>query len=468
VSLRNASFTKVVLGMSALIGTALLGVALIYLDLSPGIVLVLLVAGIAIPLFVIRPDVGIHLLISMIYVENIIYTTEGTGVKVAGGIILAGWLLSIAVNRRIPLESSPVILLMVALIGWLSVATMFALNSTLATVHVISFVQLGVVMCMFASVVDTPGKVRGVYRAIVLWTTLAAAHGLVLYYLGAQTTTAGLVLNRNVMASYINLAIGCTYILYQMSPGSGERVALLIALPTLLVALALTFSRSGYIALVAVVVLVSYRLAKTKGYVTLGALAAMLVLISVFLPEAFFKRVGTIVPSMQHQEETFGLRVELWKAGINMIRDHPVVGVGPANFTVALGRYGGRLPVIGKRLGAHNAYVGMAAEAGIPGVLLYVLLCVAAIREATLAARGLRLGFPMIGMEAVAVEICVIVLLIAGLTGNVERTKYLYIFFGLAMSLSRMARQQLSAHVANHGAEMTEAEPVELGVEVVR
>jgi O-antigen ligase len=428
--------------MAGLAGVVVLAFALIGLDMSPEIVLAILAAGIAIPFLVLRPHIGVHLFIVTIYVENMVYADRSvTAIKLVGVLILVGWLLSVAVNRRVNLKVGPVIVMMLGFLAWNAVAIVYAFDADLAVTRVLSFIQLGVAMCMVGSVIDSTERVRGVFRVIVLWTTLASVHGMALYFLGLQETSAGVVLNRNAMATYVDIAIVCAYLLYQMSPSAGERVWLLIALPTLFLGLALTFSRTGYITLVVVFLLVSYRLAKTRGYLVLGATAAMLIMISAFLPEAFYKRVESIIPSMRHQEETFGIRVDLWKAGVKMIRDHPMVGVGPGNYSKVLPRYGQGMLLTRHELAAHNSYVGIAAEAGIPALALYLLLCAAAIREARLEARALKRGSEVLGLQAVAVEICLVVMLIAGLSSNFEKQKYLYVFFGIALSLGRLARQ---------------------------
>lgn len=434
------------LALGGLAGVAVLGFALIGLDVSPEIILAILAAGIAIPFLVLRPDVGVHVFIATIYVEHVVYADRSlTGIKLAGAVIFAGWFLSVAVNRRINLKVGPIIMLMLAFIAWNALTIMSAFDADLAVARVLTFLQLGVAMCMVGSVIDSIEKVRGIYRAIVFWTTLAAAHGIALYFLGMRETSAGAILNRNTMATYLNLAIVCAYVLYQMSPSAGERLSLLFALPTLFLGLALTFSRTGYITVVVIFLLVSYRLAKTRAYLVLGATAAMLIMITTFLPEAFYQRVASIIPSMRHQEETFGTRVDLWKAGVKMMRDHPIVGVGPGNYGKVLPRYGQGILLTRHEVAAHSSYVGIAAEAGIPALALYLLLCAAAIRKARLAARELKRGSEILGLQAVAVEICLVVMLMAGLSGNFERQKYLYVFFGIALSLGRLERQS-AAH----------------------
>jgi O-antigen ligase len=283
-----------------------------------------------------------------------------------------------------------------------------------------------------------------VLRTIVVSTTLASIYALGLYYAGVTQVAAGTLLDRNQLAVTTNLAIVCAYILYQMSRSAVERATLLVALPMLFLALALTFSRTGYITFVVVLLLVMYRVAKARGYLILAGSFAMIALISTTLPDTFYQRVSTIVPSIQHQEDTFGLRVLLWKAGLRMIADNPVLGVGPGNFMLAQPRYVhgriySRFP-----LTSHNLFIGVAAETGLVGLALFLFTTVAALREASRPGREWPAGARDLALAGVGVEICIVVILMGGLTGSSETSKHLFMLFGMASSVGRLALARTS------------------------
>ena len=66
-------------------------------------------------------------------------------------------------------------------------------------------------------------------------------------------------------------------------------------------------------------------------------------------------------------------RAALAWVGVLMFLDHPLTGVGPGGFAPSLDRYGAQLPQLFEDLPTpHNAYVQMAAEVGLPGLLAYV------------------------------------------------------------------------------------------------
>ena len=75
-------------------------------------------------------------------------------------------------------------------------------------------------------------------------------------------------------------------------------------------------------------------------------------------------------------------RMAHWQAGWEMFRDYPFLGVGPGNYPAVYEDY--YIPPWKEALGhAHNYYLNMAAEAGVPGLLALLLML-------GLAFRGLR------------------------------------------------------------------------------
>jgi O-antigen ligase len=278
----------------------------------------------------------------------------------------------------------------------------------------------------------------------VISTTLAGIYALALYFEGVTTVAAGTVLDRNQLAVNINIAIVCAYILYQVSHSAAERAALLVALPILFLSLALSFSRGGYITFVVALFLVMYRVAKTRGYVVLAGSLAMIALISTTLPDSFYQRVSSIVPSIEHQEDTFGIRVLLWKAGLRMIADNPVLGVGPGNFMLAQPHYVHGRIYSRFVLTSHNLFIGVAAETGLVGLGLYLFMVVAALREAGRPGRKWSPGARDLELAGVGVEICIVVILMGGLTGSAETSKYLFMLFGMASTVGRLALARTS------------------------
>jgi O-antigen ligase len=445
MSLSQRPRSRVILALAGLTGLALLGFSVIFLNLSPITLLAGLLGGSTVLTLMFRPILGVHLLIILLSVENLFYTSEGlTVMKAAGVIVVAGWLLGVVTSRRLGVRMSALIVGLVLFVGWTAVTMVTAFDSQVALVRVLTFAQLGFVTIMFASVIQDVERLRGVLRTTVISTTLAGIYALALYFEGVTTVAAGTVLDRNQLAVNINIAIVCAYILYQVSHSAAERAALLVALPILFLSLALSFSRGGYITFVVALFLVMYRVAKTRGYVVLAGSLAMIALISTTLPDSFYQRVSSIVPSIEHQEDTFGIRVLLWKAGLRMIADNPVLGVGPGNFMLAQPHYVHGRIYSRFVLTSHNLFIGVAAETGLVGLGLYLFMVVAAFREAGRPGRKWSPGARDLELAGVGVEICIVVILMGGLTGSAETSKYLFMLFGMASTVGRLALARTS------------------------
>jgi O-antigen ligase len=81
------------------------------------------------------------------------------------------------------------------------------------------------------------------------------------------------------------------------------------------------------------------------------------------------------VRSVQLTSDNFAIveRMAHWQAGWYMFLDYPFLGVGPGNYPAAYEDY--YIPPWREPLGhAHNYYLNMAAEAGVPGLLALLLV----------------------------------------------------------------------------------------------
>jgi O-antigen ligase len=110
------------------------------------------------------------------------------------------------------------------------------------------------------------------------------------------------------------------------------------------------------------------------------------------LPESLASRITSVtenfgvfdVRTVDLTSENFAVveRMAHWQAGWGMFVEYPFLGVGPGNYPVAYDEY--YIPPWRDPLGhAHNYYLNMAAEAGVPGLLALLLVL-------GMAFRGLR------------------------------------------------------------------------------
>ena len=177
---------------------------------------------------------------------------------------------------------------------------------------------------------------------------------------------------------------------WQARSWSALYVCLLIAIATAILAagLLVSWSRGAWLGfLVATIVVIIIH----SGRYALPIVAGSIIILLVFwagngMPTAVTsiadRMVGSItyldttnIQSVEITDENFANieRIAHWLAGLEMFGDHPWLGVGAGNYPAAYPIYA--LPRWQDALGhAHNAYINIAAETGIIGLVSYLIL----------------------------------------------------------------------------------------------
>ncbi len=132
-----------------------------------------------------------------------------------------------------------------------------------------------------------------------------------------------------------------------------------------------TFSRGGYIGFSAGCLVVSFLWRRSMiAVVLLGMI--FLYFNQEFLPQAVQERLAMTMQKDQSViygeekeilEQSAAARLAIWEGGFKMILENPFLGLGFATFRFAIPWYAN---TFGLQLDAHNAYLLMAAENGIP------------------------------------------------------------------------------------------------------
>ncbi len=143
----------------------------------------------------------------------------------------------------------------------------------------------------------------------------------------------------------------------------------------LTVALLKTGSRGGFIGfgVVGITFLFSDVWDAGTGKRIFFALFAAVIIFNI-APESLWERFQAILSGSDYNLQPVGNgegsdfgRIEIWKAGVKLFRQHPFLGVGPGQFATALGE------TFGSQYWrtAHNSFVQVAGDLGIPGIVLF-------------------------------------------------------------------------------------------------
>ncbi len=168
-----------------------------------------------------------------------------------------------------------------------------------------------------------------------------------------------------------------------------------LVMPALLAALALTFTRS---AMVGTCVGIGLLLAiKDLRLLLLAPIVAGL--FTAVAPEQITARLYS---TFDPQNETVRDRIAMMRTGVRLVRDYPLMGVGPDMVEAVYADYRDPAAVQESNPHLHNVPIQIAAERGIPALLVWIALIVAVTRGLVHQLRtGAYRSLPAGGLAAV-------------------------------------------------------------------
>lgn len=270
-----------------------------------------------------------------------------------------------------------------ALLAWLAWAAWRTLTADVAYVAHGEGLRIATYATLFLVVVNNlhrQGTAQGLAWFLVGLTTLLCFYGAWQFASGSNTVwglgrsenyvrrASGSYASPNHFAGLIVLLLPvCLAVLIAGRMKPLGRVLLGYALLMLLGGLVLTFSRGGWIAAAAGLVLVLLSLARQRDYrwLALGSLAFLLIGAS-----AVALRTGTMQQRLATSHDldpgSRNARPHLWRAALGMWRDHPWLGVGPAHYAERFKQYR-TFWAHGEPERAHNDYLDALADWGVAG-----------------------------------------------------------------------------------------------------
>lgn len=312
------------------------------------------------------------------------------------------------------------------------------------------YIKALIVFWLLANAVSTVDRLRRLAAALMVMTLPLALTALKNFATGEFMAQghpaigrisgykAALAENPNDLALMLNLLLplGVALLLSARQATTRLLVGLLIALNV--VAVVLTFSRAGFLALATIVVFYVVRLIRRPGsdrsWAALLLLAALAAL--PLLPATYVDRLSTIADVEADPTGSSQQRLQDTVAALEFIVGHPMVGAGLGNDILALNEIRGE-----KWKQVHNAYLQYAVDLGVVGLLLFLALfaaVVAAAREARRRAAG-RPDDRELLLLTEGISVSLIVFAVAALFHPVAYHFYFYYIAGLALAARSIA-----------------------------
>jgi len=298
-----------------------------------------------------------------------------------------------------------------------------------------SFVEFGKVIAMFivlVNVVRTEKRLKALLLLVLSATVLLSIAALNDYRTGAlvlggqriEGAIGNLFDNPNDLALHlvtflpivIGLGLGSRFLF-------GKLFYFLVAL-SVVGATVVTFSRGGFLGLIAVAGTLVWKLGKQQRFLVGVLTVALVVLFLILAPGAYRQRITNV------SDDSADARTGELMRSLYLAVRHPLVGVGMDNFVV----------YSNTEHATHNAYTQVASELGFPATVVYILFLVAAIRRVRRFAdpgvwdtKKRSLGYLAIGVEASLIGYVVV-----SFFASVAYLWYVYFLVGYAICLQRL------------------------------
>jgi O-antigen ligase len=254
---------------------------------------------------------------------------------------------------------------------------------------------------------DTPHRLRLLVRTITIFGFLLAIFGLTqsftspnrVYWMRelSQSTAFGPFINRHHFAGYMELTIALPLgLIFAGSVDRDKKFVYLFAAGLMGVALMMTASRGGIISLVAEVAFLAaiaglrsgqhrheeHGRRRASGAAVRAALALALI-VALFAGVVLLGGEGALsrfVGTVNSEDPTTG-RAHFWSVTVNIIKAHPIIGMGLGAFGLVYTRYDSRNGLF-RLEQAHNDYLQVLSDGGIVGAALALFFVVVLFRKA--------------------------------------------------------------------------------------
>jgi O-antigen ligase len=281
-----------------------------------------------------------------------------TGAVVLDAAIIVGF-------RRMHLAHLPLALFVV----WSAWTCLWSRIPQLTSERIMTNIQLLILVWLIWQSVRELSDLRIVLQGFVLGACCAAI--LTLAKSGGYESTgdirySGAGADPNELGLTMVLSLPMAYYLSKTSATRRMSLLWLVPIPLCISCIVFTASRgASFTTLVALLCISIWHVISSSRMrfapLILGVL--LLALGLTFAPKANIERIATFQSEVSTGR--VGKRTAIWKAGMQVFREHPFTGVGAATFEYEVE------PIIGRTLAAHNVYVSVLTETGIIGFVIF-------------------------------------------------------------------------------------------------
>jgi O-antigen ligase len=355
----------------------------------------------------------------------------------------------------------PIELRMLAIIVALGVAFIPAATSPGDSIEVLTdtFLKVVAIFVLLINLINTRERLQKMMKLVVICGSVLALFAMLSYFTGKFTvvtrgeegTVVGLRItgivggifgNPNDLATSLNLLIPFAVVLALLRRGAA-RLFYLACAALLGLGVILTFSRGGFLGLVAMVAVLVWKVGRQNRALTAVAFVVITMTFLIAMPVGYSSRITTIFDSSSDQTGSSEERQELLERAASVAANHPIIGVGIGNYPI--------YSLHDRR--AHNSYLEISAELGVAGLIAYLIMIFAPLRSLRRIERDSIKARAAGGGEratvtyylGAAIQASLVVYLICSCFGSIQYLWFLYYPLAYAVCLRQMHKAEAAA-----------------------
>jgi len=374
----------------------------------------------------------------------------------AGGIAMTAHVMERTAHKQPITPLAPEIGIALALVLWSTITIPMSYWPG-GSIHLLTDQYLKAIafFWLIATIITTPARLRGLAWSLVLCAIPLAGTGIWHYLSGHVMQTgqdglvrvvgymgsSGLTGNPNDLALMLNLIIPLAGALALSSHGATRLFAAGVALLSM-AGVIITFSRAGFLALSATLVMFLLILVRRKSAGAAIALLVVALAVPMMLPKTYLDRLSTITNLAQDKTGSAQGRYKDLGIALEVVSHNPIIGVGLGQDMIALNQARG----LSTWRSVHNVYLQYAVDLGIPGFLLFSWLHLLCFRSAWAVERRARTepSVAQLAPLAVGIQVSLIAFLVAAMFHPIAYQFYFFSIAGLAVALKNTCRAEIA------------------------
>jgi putative inorganic carbon (HCO3(-)) transporter len=327
-----------------------------------------------------------------------------------------------------------------------------------------TFLKVVAIFVLLINIISTRERMQTMMKLLVVCGSVLALFAVVSYATGKFTlvthgeegtvvgmritgVVGGIFGNPNDLATSLDLIIPFAVALALLRRGAA-RMFYLACAGMLGLGVILTFSRGGFLGLVAMAAVLVWKVGRHNRALTAFAFVMITTVFLVAMPVGYSSRITTIFDSSADATGSSEARRDLLERAASVAANHLIVGVGIGNYPM--------YSLHDQR--AHNSYLEISAELGVTGLIAYLIMIFAPLRSLrrierdSIKARAANAGDDRATVTyylGAAVQASLVVYIICSCFGSIQYLWFLYYPLAFGICLRHMHDAEACAVAAS-------------------